>query len=273
MIRVGLDPMIVHLGPFTLTWYGLAIFAAVVVAVALVVRWAKQRGIPSDWIYNVAMWGIVGGIIGARLFTLIDTFDYYVENPMAIFALWEGGLAIFGAILGGFAGGVLCCWRKGYPVGQIADLAAPGLITAQAIGRLGCIVNGDAYGAPTTLPFAIVYTNPNNSFAPLGVPTHATPIYEIVWDLLVLGVLLKLRGRLKPDGALFAAYLGMYSLGRFFISFFRENVPVLAGLNAAQVIALVALGVAVFFLAFRARLVSPTQAPAAGEAQAPEVTA
>ncbi len=275
MIRVGLDPTIIHLGPFALSWYGLAIFAAVAVAVALVVRWGRQRGIPSDWVYNVAMWGIIGGIVGARLFTLIDTFDYYVENPAAIFTLWQGGLAIYGAILGGFAGGVLCCVRKGYPVGRLADLTAPAIITAQAIGRLGCIVNGDAYGSPTTLSFGIIYTNPN-SYIPadmLGVPTHAFPIYEIVWDLLVLGILLKLRGRLKPEGALFAAYLGLYSIGRFFTSFFSHNSQVLAGLTAAQVIALVVLGATVAFLAFRARLVSQTQEPPTTETQAPQAQA
>ena len=268
-INIGLDPTIAHLGPFVLSWYGLAIFVAVVVAVSLALRWARQRGVPAEWIQNVAVWGIVGGIVGARLFTLIDTFDYYVKNPMAIFALWQGGLAIYGAVLGGFVGGVLCCWRKGYPIGRIADLAAPAMITAQAIGRVGCVINGDAYGAPTSLPFALVYTNPHNTFAPLGVPTHATPIYEIVWDLIVLGILLKLRGRLRPDGALFATYLGLYSLGRFFISFFRENAPVLAGLNAAQVIALVVLGVTVTFLAMRGGLVRPAPATPASEGQSP----
>ncbi|MBI2866084.1 MAG: prolipoprotein diacylglyceryl transferase [Chloroflexi bacterium] len=266
-ISIGLDPVIVHVGPFVLSWYSLAILAAIALGITLALRGARRSGVPAEWITSVALWGIVGGVVGARLFTLIDTFDYYAQHPLAIFALWEGGLAIYGAVLGGFAGGALCALRKGYPVGRIADLAAPALIAAQAVGRLGCIVNGDAYGAPTTWPFALVYTNPNNPYPPIGVPTHATPIYEIVWDLLVLGALLKLRGRLRPDGALFAVYLVLYSLGRFFISFFRENTPVLAGLNAAQVIALLLVGAATAFLLLRGRLLPAPQTSAGSTSQ------
>ncbi|MBI2866083.1 MAG: prolipoprotein diacylglyceryl transferase [Chloroflexi bacterium] len=255
-ISIGLDPDIAHFGVFVLSWHGLSIFVAVVVAIALAVRWARPRGLPEEWVYNVALWGIVGGIVGARVFTLIDTFDYYAQNPWAFFAIWQGGLAIYGAILGGFAGGALYARIKGYPIGQLADLAAPALLIAQAIGRLGDIVNGDAHGTPTSFPFSLVYTHPN-SFAPLGVPTHATPVYEILWDLVALGAVLKLRDRLQPSGALFAAYLATYSFGRFFISFLRGNIPVLAGLNAAQLIALGLLALTVPFLAYRARLVSP----------------
>ncbi|MBI2919434.1 MAG: prolipoprotein diacylglyceryl transferase [Chloroflexi bacterium] len=270
MIRIGLDPDIAHVGPFVLSWHGVAIFLAVVVGVYLALRRGKAIGFPEDWVYNVAVWGIVGGIAGARLFTLIDTFDYYAQNPTAFFAIWQGGLSLYGAILGGFAGGALCARRKKYPVGQLADLAAPSLLVAQAIGRVGDIINGDSYGTPTSFPFALEYTHPN-SFAPIGVPTHATPVYEIIWDLVALGIILKLRGRppagqgerpfaptgLRPDGALFAAYLALYSLGRFFISFLRENVAVLGGMNAAQIIALALLGVTIPYLAFRAKLGSP----------------
>ncbi len=254
MIRIGLDSDIAAVGPFVLSWHGLLTFVAVVVGIYLALRWGRARGLPEDCVYGVALWGVLGGIIGARLFTLIDTFDYYAQHPMELFVIWRGGLAVYGAILGGVAGGAIYARLKGYPVARLADLAAPALLVAQAIGRLGCLINGDAYGAPTDFPFALVYTNPS-SFAPLDVPTHATPAYEMVWDLLVLAVLLRLRDRLRPDGALFAAYLAMYSFGRFFISFLRGgNAPVLVGLNAAQIIALALLLATIPYLAFRARL-------------------
>jgi len=127
---------------------------------------------------------------------------------------------------------------------------------AQAVGRVGCTINGCCYGkeAPAWLPWSVVYTHPE-SYAPLGVALHPTQIYELIFCLIVFGVLLKLRGRFKPEGSLFLIYLSIYSLWRVGISYLRDGTPFLFGLHQAQVIALIVLAIAVPILAYRTRWV------------------
>ena len=137
-------------------------------------------------------------------------------------------------------------------------MTAPGIILAQAIGKVGCTLNGCCYGGETAAFCAIVYTHPE-SFGPIGVPVHPTQIYEIIYNLIVFAVLVRLRGRFKPDGSLFLIYLSLYSLWRFGISFLREGTPFLFGLQEAQVIALIVLAIAISLLAFRTRWVKPTE--------------
>ena len=134
----------------------------------------------------------------------------------------------------------------------MADLVAPGVILAQAIGRVGCTINGCCYGAPTSLPWGVIYTHPA-SYAPLGVAIHPTQVYELIFCLIVFAVLLKLRGRLKPDGSIFLIYLSLYSLWRIGIDFLREGIPFLFGLDQAQVIGIIVLAITIPILAYRTR--------------------
>lgn len=136
----------------------------------------------------------------------------------------------------------------------MADLVAPGVILAQAIGRVGCTINGCCYGIPTALPWGVVYTNPD-SFAPLGVAIHPTQVYELIFCLIVFVVLIKLRGRFKPDGSLFFIYLSLYSLWRIGIDFLRAGTPFLFGLHQAQVIGIIVLAITIPLLAYRTRWV------------------
>ncbi|MFC1978643.1 prolipoprotein diacylglyceryl transferase [Chloroflexota bacterium] len=252
-IHIGIDPNLVHLGSFVLSWHWVLSLLALVVAVYLVQRWAPSWEIPKNQIWKMAPWVIIGSIVVARVFTLIDTS--YSQNPWSFFKLWQGGFATYGAILGGLLAGGLYAWRKGYGMRRFGDMAAPAIIAAQPIARIGCLIAGDAYGSPTTWPIGLVYTHPD-ALAPLGVGTHPAVIYEIIWDLAVLAALLMLRGRLRPDGALFVCYLAMYALGRFLVGIVRENVIVVAGLNAAQIIALALLAVTVPYLVYRVRFQS-----------------
>lgn len=253
MIEIGIDPILFHIGSFTIGWHGILVVLAVMVGVAVAVWFARGAAIDRRIIYGVAPWAILGGMAGARLVHVLDYLDIYVNNPMAIIRFWEGGLSIFGAILGGTLAGAIYARVRGLPLGHLADLIAPGLILAQAVGRIGCTINGDAYGTPTSLPWAFVYTNPD-AFAPLGVPGHPVPVYEILWDLLVFAVIWRLRGRLRPEGSLFLVYLCLYSLGRFFLSFLRgAEQPVLGMLHQAHVIALLVLVIAVPLLIYRMR--------------------
>ena len=245
-INIGMDPNLVTIGSFTLTWHGLMSALAVAVGFLVIIRLAKGAGITASSATPIILWGIFGGIIFARLFHVLDEFALYSRNPADIFKIWEGGLAIYGAILGGAVTGVLYAKLRGSSMeflGRLGDAAAPGLILGMAIGRVGCTINGDARGTPTGLPWGVAYTHPNHYLTTQtgGYVGHPAPVYEIIWDLLVLAVLWRLRGRLKPDGVLFLLYLCLYSVGRFFISYVRVNKEVLFGLQQAQVIALLVL--------------------------------
>ncbi|MBU2008560.1 MAG: prolipoprotein diacylglyceryl transferase [Chloroflexi bacterium] len=251
-IVINIDPTIFRVGGFSLRWYSSIIIVAVLAALYFSWREAKRLGLKPDDVTNLALWGIPGGIIGSKLVHVIDQLSYYLENPGKI--IGGEGQAIYGAILGGALAAWIGSRVHRIPFRKFADLFAPGLIIAQAIGRLANIVNGDATGKPTDLPWAFTYTNPD-TYAPQGVPTHPSPVYEIVWDLIVLAIVLRLRGRLRPDGSLFVLYLALYSVGRFFITFTRVNNPWLFGLVQAQLIALLILLVAVPWLVARAHWV------------------
>ena len=243
MIEIGMDPTLVHVGGFSIRWYGLMIAVAVGVGVYISLQEAKRKGVVEDDVYTAAFWAVLAGIVGARLFHVVDQLNYYLLNPTAIIAFQQGGLAIYGAVVGGAVAVAGYALVRRMSLGRLMDVAAPGLILAQAIGRLGCIINGDAWGGPSYLPWAFIYTHRDAAIPPglLNVPTHPAPAYEIIWDLIVFGALWKLRPRVLPDGTLFLVYAVMYSFGRFFLSFLREEDYVFLGLRQAQLIAVLAV--------------------------------
>ena len=251
MIRIGLDPVLVHLGPFMLRWYGLMIGLAFYIGLTLAWREARRKGLEVDDVSNIALWLLVAGIVGGRLLHVIDEWPRYAANPASIFAIQEGGLAIYGGVAGGLVAAWIYTRRHRLSLAPFADLVAPSLILGQAIGRIGCLINGDAYGAPTTLPWGVVWTNPGALVPQLGVAYHPTQLYEMFWDVAVFVVLWKLRTRLKADGALFLLYVILYSFGRFWITFLRQDAIVVWGLRQAQLIGLGAILICLPLLAAR----------------------
>lgn len=247
-INIGVNPVLFTLFGIEFRWYSMAIMLAIVVGVWFIAREFRRKGIDDTEYGSVALIAIVGGILGARLFHVIDDAGRYLDNPATILDFQSGGLAIYGAVVGGFVGVVIGCRIYRLPLLRVIDAVAPGLVLAQGIGRLGCIVNGDAWGAQTDSPFAFVYTNPD-SFIPnrlLNVPTHPYPAYDMVMNFAIFGLLMWLRKKPLPDGALFATFVAVYAFVRFFISWVREERVWFWGLQEAQVISLVgvALGVA-----------------------------
>lgn len=243
-MTVSLDPVLVHLGPLALSWYGLAIAAAIVVSVWLAMRLARPLGIPGEELERIAMWTLVGGVVGARALHVIDRWELYADAPIHVIAIWNGGLAIVGAVLGGTLAGAVAARTHGLPVRALADAVAPAAILGQAIGRLGCLVTGDAVGVPTT-GFGVTYTHPGAMVPQLGVAYEPVFLYEAAWDLALFAVLMALRGRLAV-GQLFAAYLGLYGVGKFLITTLRVEKVWVGGLQEAQLLALgaIALGLA-----------------------------
>ena len=253
-------------GTLVVSWHGFFTFVAVTVGVILVGRWAPTRGIESDAIYSVAIWAIIGGIVGARLVHVIDNWEIYQDDPAQILAVWAGGIGLWGGILGGFVGGAGYAYIKKYPIGTIADLTAPVLPFAQSIGRIGDIINGEHCAKPLEKFFAMRWTNPDSpaiNCASGGAAdhdfVHPVIVYEILWNTLAFAVIWLLRGRLKPDGMLFAAYLALYAVGRFAITFFREDRVWAFGMQEAHYIALVVLAVTIPLLLVRTRLVSKSE--------------
>jgi len=225
--------------------------ALAVVVLVLWAVWQVRRGanLSYDTIITAALVGIPSGVIISRLLYLIDMWASH-QNPGPI--IGASGLTIWGAVLGAALGIWIYSRFSQLRFGYFADLMAPGVVLAQAIGRVGCTINGCCYGLPTSLPWGIVYTHPR-SLAPLGVAVHPTQIYEIIYLLIIFGVLFSLRGRFKPDGSLFLVYLSLYSLWRIGIDFIREGTPLLFGLHQAQIIAIIVLLIAVPVLALKAR--------------------
>ncbi len=281
-IAIGIDPDW-NVGPLTISWHGLMTFVAVAVAVVLVARWGTRQGLSADGIYSVAVWAILGGIIGTRILHVIDFWgETYQHDPVTVLYFWQGGVTIYGAILGGFVGGslfmiirnsqwYLSMWGNyfsflGKPVraplpgvGRLADICAPALLIAQAIGRIGDVINGEHFAKFTDLPWAVIYTHPES---PGGgrAPTHPAVAYEILMDLVILAVLWPLRDRLRPHGMFFVLYLATYSLGRFFLSFLRVEFNEYGPLNQAQIVALIVLAVTIPLLVGKARFVRSGQA-------------
>ena len=221
----------------------------IVVGVWLTLHLARKAGISQETTITAAIWGVLFGLVGARLSHVLDNLDFYIDNPVKILAIQEGGLGWYGGLIGGILAVVVYSRIKKFPLGRFADAAGFGVILGLSIGRIGCTINGDAAGTPTSLPWGLIYTHAD-SFAPLWIATHPAPVYEILWNLLILGVLGRLRRRLQPDGSLFLLSLAAYSFGRFFISWVRAESAVLGPLHQSHVISLALFVIAIGWLIY-----------------------
>jgi phosphatidylglycerol---prolipoprotein diacylglyceryl transferase len=259
---IGIDPVILKIGPVSLGWYGLMVALAVVSVVGWV-AWQnrKSRVLSQDSVFNVAVIGILSGIVFSKLLHVIDQLDYYTHNPGKI--LSGEGLTIWGAVLGAAIGiWIYSKISRQFRFSVFGDLIAPGIILAQAIGRVGCTLNGCCYGIESHSPLAVIYTN-IHTYGPPGIPVLPTQVFEIFYDLVVFGILLALKDRLKPQGSLFIIYLALYSVWRFGIDFIRVGTPFLFGLHQAQFIALVILAVTVPIIIMKVRWYKKEETPAA----------
>ena len=233
-----------YLGPIPINWYGLTVALGFLVGWLLVRRWAPSFHVPSGKIDGLMIWIVVGALIGARLYFIVQNRPLdYLNEPWRIPAVWEGGLAYFGGLFGALVASYLYVRRQGLSFARVADLFAPAIPIGSAIGRISCGLAGMDYGTPTNLPWGIIYTNPN-SYAPNdGAARHLTPFYELLGDLVIATILIRLRNKMPP-GALFLTYLILFAVLRFFLFFVRGDVPVVGlGLKNGQWTALIILAV------------------------------
>lgn len=236
-ITINLDPVLIKAGPFSLRWYGLMYVLGIAVGLAIVLPYARARGLTSEQVWNI-FWGVaIAALIGGRLYYVLQNDPgSYLQHPGDIFAFWQGGMAFFGAIFLGVPVLLLLARQQGVPWGVALDCVAVFAPLAQAIGRIGNIINGDIYGYPSTLPWAVQYTNPH-SFAPLNTPVQPAAAYELLFSLALFLVLWPLRFRLRPAGMLFILYLSIYCVGQFFLFIWRDNDIVAFNLKQAQITA------------------------------------
>ncbi len=256
MIFVDIDPVAFKIGSIAVGWYGIMVALAVVTLVTwLILSVKKDPRITTNMAINAALVGIPSGVIFSRLLHVIDRWDYYFHNPGQI--IGGAGLTIWGAVLGAALGIWLYNHFSKHSFAHMADVLAPGIILAQAIGRVGCTILGDDYGLPTSLPWGFVYTSPNSpANQAMGLtPTHPVVTYEIFYLLVIFGVLMLLRKKLKPDGSLFVVYLALYSMWRIGSDFLREGTDFFLGLHQAQIIGIIVLIVCIVLLAWRTRWV------------------
>ena len=213
-------------------WYGILMATGMILGVLLALKEAKRVGIDEDDVLNLALIAIPSGLLGARLYYVIFNWSYYSQNVSEILNFRGGGMAIHGALIGGILAGFIYTKIKGIYFFKMADAVMLGIPLAQAIGRWGNYINGEAHGGPTDLPWGIMVD---------GIKVHPTFLYESIWDLGIFIFLWLFRKNKKYEGQLAITYIILYSIGRFFIEGLRTDSLMIGPLRMAQVISLVAI--------------------------------
>jgi phosphatidylglycerol:prolipoprotein diacylglycerol transferase len=237
----------IDIGPVRIHYYGIILMLGALAGAWLASREAKRRGQDTEVVWDGLIWVLIGGIVGARLWHVLTppvsmgkTFMDYLTSPLDILKVWEGGLGIPGAVIGGGLALYIYCRRRKLNFLLWADIAVPGLALGQAIGRWGNYVNQEVYGKPTTLPWA-VKIDPSYRYPGFTEfeTFHPLFLYESLWNLALMGLLLWLGRRYESwlkTGDLFLIYLIGYPLGRFFLEFLRLDVSLVGGINANQLV-------------------------------------
>ena len=217
-----------QLGPLTIHTYALCIIAGIIAAVWITGRRLAKRGVDAGFAIDAALWAVPLGIICARfyhVFTHVGDYFFPGANLWNVFAIWDGGNAIYGALIGGAVGIWIACRRAGVRFWTFADALAPALLVAQSLGRLGNWFNHELYGIPTTLPWGLQIESTNPKFPPglaPGTLFHPLFLYEIIWNMLGFAVLLLLERRFTLQwGRMLALYLIWYGTGRSYLESIR----------------------------------------------------
>ena len=247
-----LDPVFLELGPVTIQWYGLLIGLGALIGYFIANSEAKKRGYPDDLIADLLLWMLPMGIIGARIYYVIFRWEQFADNPVSVFFIWEGGIAIHGGLIAGTITGFVFAKKKGYSFWRLADVVAPSVLLAQAIGRWGNFMNQEVYGHEVSRQFLENMMLPEfiiNQMYINGAYYQPTFLYESIWNLLGVAFLLYLRRVNLRQGEIFMAFAIWYSVGRFVIEYMRTDqllffgIPTAMLLSAALVIGALAIAI------------------------------
>lgn len=216
---------------FTVHWYGVLIMIGILVAYLFCSKIAGDYGLTKDNILDIIIFGIPTAIICARIYYVAFEWDSYKDNLADVFKIWEGGIAIYGAIIGACLSTYLYCKRKKIKVLKAFDVGAFGLLLGQICGRWGNFVNAEAYGSETMLPWRMQLLD-------VGIMVHPTFLYESLWNLGVFTILVLRRKKMTFDGEAFLSYIMLYGLGRLWIEGLRTDSLYLGPVRISQIVAL-----------------------------------
>lgn len=249
-----LDPVMVSLGPLDLRWYGVIIAFGMLLGFLIANREANKKNMPEGMFIDLMFYIILFSLIGARLYYVFFNLDYYLQDPISIIMVNEGGMAIHGGIIGGILAGWIYCSRKNLSFFQVADIAVPSLILGQAIGRWGNFMNQEAHGGEVTRNFLESLMLPEfiiNQMYIDGAYYHPTFLYESIWNIIGFIILILLRPKLKI-GQTLLLYLIYYSVGRFFIEGMRTDSLMIGDvLRTAQVVSIITVVIALAIWIYR----------------------
>jgi len=248
-----MHPVLIRFGPFTIHTYGFLIAIGFLVGLWLAVIQAKKENIPVDKILDLSFYLLLAAIVGSRLFFIFINAGHYINHPLDIFKIWEGGLVFYGGVLLAVPVAIWYVKRNGLDMWNTADIFAPSIAIAHVFGRLGCLSAGCCHGkAAEDLPWGIIFTDPE-CLAPTNVLLHPTQLYESAGELLIFLTLIMLRNRKSFKGWLFMSYLILYAVLRFIVEFFRGDVGrgfIIGNLSVSQGISILMFftGVIGFFV-------------------------
>ncbi|GEL07841.1 prolipoprotein diacylglyceryl transferase [Salisediminibacterium halotolerans] len=250
-----LNPIAFELGPLTVHWYGLIIGIGAVLGYLLAQSEAKKRGLPEDTLADLLLFALPLAILGARLYYVIFSWENYADQPVRALYIWEGGLAIHGGLIASAITAIVFARKKGLSFWKIADITAPSILLGQAVGRWGNFINQEAYGGEVSRGFLESLFLPEFIIEQMfinGAYHHPTFLYESLWNLAGVALLLYLRKVNMRQGELFITYMIWYSFGRFFIEGLRtDSLMLFDVIQVAQLISLVAIAGGMALLVYR----------------------
>ena len=236
-----MNRVLFNIGPITIYWYSVIMLIAILVAIRLSVKESERQGMSSH-IEDLIFWTIIYGIVGARLYYVVFNFSLYKNNLLSILKIWEGGIAIYGGIIGGLLTIIYKCKKNDQSLIKTTDIIVPGLILAQAIGRWGNFFNGEAHGIEVTLKFLKQLHLPNFIIEGMhinGVYYHPTFLYESLWCLLGFIILIIIRKITKRKEGLTFVYLIWYGIGRYVIEGYRTDSLYLGQIRISQLVSII----------------------------------
>ncbi|MEJ6400258.1 prolipoprotein diacylglyceryl transferase [Nicoliella lavandulae] len=258
IIKLALNPIAFDLGPIQVHWYGIFIASAVILAVYLSVREGNKRGIKADNIYDMLLWALPFSIISARLYYVAFQWSYYQNHLDEIIRIWDGGIAIYGSLIGAAIVIILFCRSRLIPVWLMLDVISPTVLLAQGIGRWGNFMNQEAFGQITSLAFLQHLHLPQfiiNQMYIGGAYRQPTFLYESLWSFLGVAVILSLRHvpHFFKRGEVFLMYVLWYSFGRFFVEGMRTDSLMIGSIRVSQWLSIVLFVVAIGLIIYRRR--------------------
>lgn len=217
-----MHPELFRIGNISVKGYGTMIAVGIAFAIFLAMKRAKKRGIEEEPIIDIAIYGILGGVLGAKLLFILTELPYIIKNPSVLSDLLMSGFVLYGGIIGGAFAALIYCRVKDKKFLQYFDLVAPSIALAQGFGRIGCFLAGCCYGKETSCSTGVVFNNPL-SFAPHDVKVHPTQLYSSLGDFVIAAILLYFALKPRKNGQVAGLYMILYSIGRFAVEFFRGD--------------------------------------------------